>query len=189
MIKYLVILILIIVALSAVYAFNKSKTDQEMLPSLYDYKFSLNDLNGNPIDFSQFKGKKLLLVNVASECGFTPQYADLQKLHETFGDKVTVIGLPCNQFGNQEPGTPQQIQQFCSVNYGVNFLMTEKIDVKGENQHALYKWLTDEKLNGYKNSSIKWNFQKYLIDENGKLINIYYSITKPMSDSITKNLQ
>jgi len=189
MIKYIVILILIIVALITIYAFNKSKTHQEMLPSLYDYKFSINDLNGNPIDFSQFKGKKLFLVNVASECGFTPQYKELQQLHETYGDKVTVIGLPCNQFGNQEPGTPQQIEEFCSLNYGVTFLMSEKIDVKGENIHPLYKWLTDKELNGYKSSTVKWNFQKYLLDENGKMIDFYYSITKPMSDNITKNLQ
>jgi glutathione peroxidase len=126
---------------------------------------------------------------VASECGFTPQYADLQNLSETYKDKLVVIGVPCNQFGNQEPGTSEEIQTFCSVNYGVEFLMTEKIEVKGENQHPLYQWLTNKELNGVKNSTVKWNFQKYLVDEEGNYIDYYYSVTKPLSSKITKHLQ
>jgi len=170
-----------------IYAYAKPKKQIENQPSIYDSAFAINDLNGNPIDLKKFKGKKILFVNVASECGFTPQYADLQKLHETYSDQVTVIGLPCNQFGKQEPGTPEEIHEFCSVNFGVTFLLTEKIEVKGDNQHPLYQWLTDEKKNGLKNSSVKWNFQKYLLDENGRLIDVYYSITKPLSDSITQH--
>ena len=170
-----------------IYAYAKPKKQIENQPSIYDSAFAINDLNGNPIDLKKFKGKKILFVNVASECGFTPQYADLQKLHETYSDQVTVIGLPCNQFGKQEPGTPEEIHEFCSVNFGVTFLMTEKIEVKGDNQHPLYQWLTDEKKNGLKNSSVKWNFQKYVLDENGRLIDVYYSITKPLSDSITQH--
>lgn len=154
--------------------------------SLYDIK--INSLTGDPIDLSSFKGKKILFVNTASECGFTPQYKGLQQLHETYKDKLVVIGLPCNQFGNQEPGTASEIQTFCSSNYGVDFLMTEKIDVKGDNQHELYKWLTNKEINGNKSSSVKWNFQKYLIDEEGRFIDVFYSMTKPMSNKITNYL-
>ena len=186
MLKTTLLVLAVIVIGIIVYAFSGKKYSQNQ-PSLYDYSFKINDLDGNPIDFSQFKGKKLLLVNTASKCGFTPQYEELQKLHETYGSKVTVIGLPCNQFANQEPGTPEEIHEFCSLNYGVSFLMTEKIDVKGENQHPLYKWLTEEELNGLQSSSVKWNFQKYLLDENGRLIDVYYSATKPLSESITQH--
>lgn len=159
---------------------------QTMKTALYDIK--IKGADQKEIDFSQFKGKKILFVNVASECGFTPQYEGLQKLYETYKDDLMVIGVPCNQFGGQEPGTLAQIQTFCSTNYGVTFMLTEKVDVKGANQHPLYKWLTDKELNGVKSSSVKWNFQKYLIDENGELIDYYFSITKPMSSKITKHL-
>lgn len=162
-------------------------TPKEPKTSIYDIK--INSLAGDTINLADFKGKKILLVNTASECGFTPQYKDLQKLHETYEDKLVVIGLPCNQFGGQEPGTATDIQTFCQVNYGVDFLMTEKIDVKGNNQHPLYKWLTNKELNGNKSSTVKWNFQKYLIDEDGKFIDVFYSITKPMSSKITKYLE
>ncbi|MBL4605714.1 MAG: glutathione peroxidase [Flavobacteriaceae bacterium] len=152
------------------------------------YHIKINSLQGSPIDFSEYKGKKVLFVNVASKCGFTPQYKDLQKLHNEYQNKLVVIGVPCNQFGKQEPGNSDQIQEFCKVNYGVSFLITEKIEVKGNNQHPLYSWLTKKVENGKKNSSVKWNFQKYLIDEQGKLIDYYYSITKPTSSKITKQL-
>ncbi|UMB62255.1 glutathione peroxidase [Lutibacter sp. A80] len=154
--------------------------------SLYD--ISINSITGEQINFKDFKGKKILFVNTASECGFTGQYEGLEKLHQTYKDKLVVIGLPCNQFGGQEPGTLTEIQTFCTQNYGVTFLMTEKIDVKGDNQHPLYAWLTKKELNGVKSSSVKWNFQKYLIDENGNYIDFYYSLTKPMSSKITKQL-
>lgn len=154
--------------------------------SLYDVK--INDLTGNPIDLSSFKGKKILFVNVASECGFTPQYEELQKLSDTYKDKLVVIGVPCNQFGGQEPGSPSQIQNFCKINYGVTFLLTEKINVKGEQQHPLYQWLTKKENNNKINSSVKWNFQKYIVDENGNLVDYFYSVTKPMSSKITKLL-
>ena len=160
--------------------FMKSK------PSIYD--ISINSLNGEKIDLSAFKGKKILIVNTASECGFTKQYADLQKLHEKYQDKLVIIGVPCNQFGGQEPGNAQEIKSFCQVNYGVTFLMTEKVDVKGEGQHPLYQWLTKKELNGVKSSSVKWNFQKYLINEQGNFMDYYFSITNPMSAKITKQL-
>lgn len=159
-----------------------------MKPQASIYDISLTSLNGEKIDLSAFKGKKILIVNTASECGFTKQYADLQKLHEKYHDKLVIIGVPCNQFGGQEPGNAQEIKTFCQVNYGVTFLMTEKVDVKGENQHPLYQWLTKKELNGVKSSSVKWNFQKYLIDEQGNLLDYYFSITNPMSPKITKQL-
>jgi len=160
-----------------------------MKPKASIYDISIKSLSGEKIDLAKFKGKKILFVNTASECGFTKQYADLQKLHEAYKDKLVVIGVPCNQFGGQEPGTLSQIQSFCEVNYGVTFLMTEKVDVKGDNQHPLYAWLTNKELNGVKSSSVKWNFQKYLIDENGKYIDFYYSLTKPMNSKITNHLK
>jgi glutathione peroxidase len=153
------------------------------------YKVKINDLNGQLIDFNQAKGKKLLIVNTASKCGFTNQYAELQNLHEHYSESLVVLGVPCNQFGKQEPGNAAEINDFCELNYGVSFTLTEKVDVKGAKQHPLYAWLTQKKLNGVKNSSVKWNFQKYLIDEEGKLIDFYYSITKPMSSKIINKLQ
>ena len=158
----------------------------EIKPSIYDVE--MNSLKGDSLKFKAFSGKKLLIINVASECGFTKQYEELQQLHETYKDQLVVIGVPCNQFGGQEPGTADDIQSFCKINYGVTFPLTEKIDVKGEQQHPLYQWLTQKTLNGKKSSSVKWNFQKYLIDEEGNLIDYYYSITKPMSKKITKHL-
>ena len=152
------------------------------------YEIALNTLHGGVFDWSSCKGKKILIVNTASECGFTKQYEDLQKLYEVYGDKLQVIGVPCNQFGKQEPGDGEEIQEFCKLNFGVSFPLTEKMEVKGSNQHLLYKWLTNKDYNGKKSSSVKWNFQKYLIDENGDLIDFYYSITKPMSKKILNHL-
>lgn len=169
--------------------FNNLKTNKSMQASASLYDISINSLTGEAIDLSSFKGKKILIVNTASECGFTGQYEGLQELYNTYKDKLVVIGVPCNQFGGQEPGTATEIQSFCKQNYGVTFLMTEKVDVKGENQHPLYKWLTSKELNGVSSSSVKWNFQKYLIDEKGNLIDYYYSITSPTSTKITKHLK
>ena len=154
--------------------------------SIYDIE--INSLQGKPINFSLFKGKKILFVNVASKCGFTPQYKELQKLHNLYEESLVVIGVPCNQFGKQEPGNSSEINEFCQVNYGVSFLITEKISVIGKEQHPLYRWLTDKNENGRKNSSVKWNFQKYLISEDGELIDYYYSMTSPTSSKIKKHL-
>jgi len=153
------------------------------------YNIEMNSLQNNPIQFSDFKGKHILFVNVASKCGFTPQYQDLEKLHQEYKDSIVVIGVPCNQFGKQEPGSADEIQEFCQVNYGVSFLITEKVDVKGQNQHPLYTWLTNKEYNGKKSSSVKWNFQKYLVSPEGNLIDYYFSITKPTSSKITKHLK
>ncbi|MAD97016.1 MAG: glutathione peroxidase [Flavobacteriaceae bacterium] len=155
--------------------------------SIYDIK--IDSLQGKPVDLNSYKGKHILFVNVASKCGFTPQYRDLEKLYQEYQDKLMVIGVPCNQFGNQEPGSSSEIQEFCQVNYGVSFLITEKVDVKGGNQHPLYSWLTKKDQNSKKSSTVRWNFQKYLVDDEGNLVDYYYSITKPTSSKITKHLK
>jgi len=171
------------------YFINRNKPAKLMQETASIYNISINSLTGEPIDLSQFKGKKILIVNTASECGFTGQYEGLQELYDTYKDKLVIIGVPCNQFGGQEPGSAKEIESFCQVNYGVTFLMTEKVDVKGENQHELYNWLTNKELNGVSSSTVKWNFQKYLIDEEGHFVDYYYSITKPLSSKITDHLK
>ena len=152
------------------------------------YDIDLNNIDGVNIDLSKFKGKYILFVNVASNCGFTKQYADLEKLYQQYKQELVVIGLPCNQFGGQEPGNSIEIKQFCQKNYGVSFPITEKINVKGENIHQLYSWLTDKEKNGNTNSNVKWNFQKYLVGRSGELINYFYSTTNPLSNKITSLL-
>ena len=173
-------LILIIMAIISYTSSNAQK-------SIYD--IAINDIGGNSIDLNEFKGKHILFVNVASECGFTPQYEGLEELHQQFKEGLVVIGLPCNQFGGQEPGVEKEIQQFCVKNFGVSFLMTEKIEVKGENKHPIYNWLTEKKINGKSSSSVKWNFQKYIVDGEGDFVNYFYSTTKPMSTKITSILK
>jgi glutathione peroxidase len=153
------------------------------------YNIEISKLDGNTLDLNEFKGKYILIVNVASECGFTGQYKELEELYKTYHDKLMVIGVPCNQFGSQEPGNADQIQNFCKKNFGVSFILTEKINVKGNEQHKLYQWLTSKELNATFDSSVKWNFQKYLLSPKGQLIDVFYSITKPMSKKIIKHLK
>ncbi|MGB2129537.1 MAG: glutathione peroxidase [Flavicella sp.] len=153
------------------------------------YEIELITSRGNNLDLSAYKGKKILFVNVASKCGFTPQYEGLERLYQKYKDNFVIIGLPCNQFGKQEPGNNDEILEFCSINYGVSFPISEKVKVKGSNQHPIYRWLTDRALNGKSNSTVKWNFQKYLVDENGYLLDYFYSITKPNSTKITSYLR
>jgi glutathione peroxidase len=148
--------------------------------SLYDFK--MNAIDGEPIDFSIYKGKTLLIVNTASECGFTPQYEELQKLHELHGDKITVLGFPANNFGGQEPGTNMEIAAFCQKNYGVSFQMFEKISVKGDDQHALYQWLKEKT-----GQEPTWNFCKYLVKPDGT-VKFFDSKVKPMDTQITAAL-
>ena len=151
--------------------------------SIYDYK--IKALNSEEyIDLSQFKGKKMLLVNVASKCGYTYQYEDLQRLQDTYGESLVIIGFPCNQFLFQESGSEASISAFCKKNYGVTFPMTTKIKVKGKDKHPIYQWLTSEELNGVSDYSVSWNFNKFLVDEHGKLIAHYPSSVKPMDSQI-----
>lgn len=153
------------------------------------HQFSLQKLNSNEIiDMSAFKGKKVLVVNVASQCGYTPQYDDLQEFYKSYSDKIVVVGVPCNQFGGQEPGSEAEIQNFCKSNYGVNFPMTTKVDVKGSNQHPMYKWLTSRALNNVDDYSVSWNFNKFLIDEDGNLIGYFPSNVNPFDDAILSKL-
>jgi len=155
--------------------------------SFYDIK--LNDINGKQIDLKSFEDKYILFVNVASKCGFTSQYTDLEKLHQQYQNDLVVIGLPCNQFGGQEPGDAEEIKNFCSSNYGVTFIISEKIEVKGEGMHPLYQWLTQKDLNGKTSSTVKWNFQKYLVNKSGELLNYFYSMTGPLSNKITSLIE
>ena len=166
-----------------------NKPNQEMvlnnLPTQNFDNFSIAALNNDKIiNMRDYQGKKILMVNVASRCGYTSQYVDLQKLHELHGDIVQVIGLPCNQFLGQEPGTNSEIAQFCQKNYQITFPLTDKIQVRGEGQHPLYRWLTNKNLNGLDDFSVSWNFNKFLIDENGNLINHFGSSVKPLSEEL-----
>jgi len=167
--------------------FSKTSNQNDEVSSIFNIE--INTLQNKPIRLLDFKGKHLLFVNVASKCGFTPQYKELQKLQETYENKLQIIGVPCNQFGKQEPGDSQVIQEFCEINYGVSFLITEKVAVKGKDAHPLYQWLTKKQKNGVRNSSVKWNFQKYLVSPEGKLIDYYFSTTKPSNTKITKHLK
>ncbi|TAH24902.1 MAG: glutathione peroxidase [Cytophagales bacterium] len=148
------------------------------------YEFKIKSIDGKEIDFSQYKGKKILIVNTASECGYTPQYSELQKLHETHGDKVVVLGFPCNDFGGQEPGAEKDIKSFCQKNYGVSFQLFEKVHVKGANIAPIYQWLTNKSKNGWNDKAPAWNFNKYLINEKGELIKYYPSSVAPMSKEL-----
>jgi glutathione peroxidase len=150
--------------------------------SIYDFK--MNTIDGEEISMSKFKGKKMLIVNVASKCGYTPQYKELQELQEKYGNKITIVAFPANNFGAQEPGSGGEIKEFCKKNYGVTFQMMEKISVKGEDMHPLYQWLSKKELNGTCNDAPKWNFCKYLIDENGKILKFFSSKVDPMSEEI-----
>ncbi len=149
------------------------------------YDFTVQDINGEDYPLSQFKGKKVLVVNTASKCGLTPQYEGLQDLYEKYGgDKFVIIGFPANNFFKQEPGSNEEIATFCSINYGVSFPMMSKISVKGSDQHPLYKWLTSKKENGVEDSKVTWNFQKYMIDEEGQLVGHFSPKTKPGNEKL-----
>ena len=149
------------------------------------YDFSLNYLDGKPIDWSAFRGKKILLVNVASQCGLTPQYTQLQELNEKFGGaSFTILGVPCNDFAGQEPGTAEEIATFCSTNYGVSFPLSEKVHTIGEEIHPIYEWLKEQT-----GTEVSWNFQKYLVDENGKLVGVFAPKIKPDSPELISAIE
>ena len=148
------------------------------------YIFKVKTLEGGNFDFSTLKGKKVMVVNTASKCGFTPQYKELEAVYKEYGENLVIIGFPANNFLSQEPGTASDIRKFCNDTYGITFPLMEKISVKGDDMHPLYKWLTSKNLNGVMDSDVKWNFQKYLIDENGKLVDVIYSKEKPNSDKV-----
>ncbi|HMF29507.1 MAG TPA: glutathione peroxidase [Candidatus Cybelea sp.] len=152
------------------------------------YSFSARALNGEPISFERYRGRPLLIVNTASECGFTPQYAGLQQVYQQYAARgLEVLGFPCNQFGKQEPGDAQQIGSFCERNFGVSFQMFEKIDVNGSAAHPLFKHLKDEAPGVLGLEAIKWNFTKFLVDRNGKVVKRYAPTTKP--ETLTDDIE
>jgi glutathione peroxidase len=185
-----IIALLVIVVLAAI-SWKSKKTDKKVYVATKPgalYTFKVKTIEGQEITLEKFKGKKLLLVNVASECGYTPQYKNLQALHEKYKDKLVVIGFPANNFGGQEPGNATEIKGFCQKNYGVTFPMMDKISVKGDDAHPLYKWLSNKEENGVTSDAPKWNFCKYLIDEKGNIIKFFSSKVDPMSEEITSLL-
>jgi glutathione peroxidase len=160
-------------------------TNAQVPQTFYDFKVTAID--GKEFDFSGLRGKKVMIVNTASKCGNTPQYSDLEKLYKLYGsEKFVIIGFPANNFLWQEPGSDSEIREFCTKNYGVTFPMMSKISVKGKDTHPLYQWLTKKEYNGVTDSEVKWNFQKYLIDEKGKLVRVIPPKTNPMDDEIVK---
>lgn len=166
---------------------TKTATMENAKTSIYEIK--LKTIDGKEVTLEQYKGKKILIVNTASECGYTPQYKELEELHKKYKDKLVVLGFPANDFGGQEPGTNKDIATFCERNYGVTFQLFEKIPVTGANKHPLYQWLTDKNKNGWNTEAPNWNFCKYLIDEKGELVKFFSSAVKPMSDEITGALK
>lgn len=152
------------------------------------YSFTVDGLEGQKINMSDFKGKKILIVNTASKCGYTPQYKELETLYKEYGDKLVVIGFPANNFGSQEPGTNEEIGAFCEKNYGVTFPMAAKISVKGDDMAPIYQWLTQKSKNGVLDAEIAWNFNKFLLDENGKMIAYFPSKVTPLSEEIISKL-
>jgi glutathione peroxidase len=178
--KLINISILVFAALLLFPAFSAGQTQ-----NFYD--FTVKDIDGEDFSFEQLKGKKVIVVNVASKCGYTPQYEQLQELYETFNEgDFTIIAFPANNFMGQESGTDEEIKVFCSENYGVSFPVMSKISVKGKDMHEVYQWLTSKELNGVEDSSVKWNFQKYLISEDGKLVKVFNPKTKPDDPEIIK---
>jgi glutathione peroxidase len=154
--------------------------------SIYDFK--VEGLEGGTIDLAAYKGKKIMIVNTASKCGNTPQYAELEQLYEKYKDKLVIIGFPANNFGSQEPGSNTDIKEFCTRNYGVTFPMAAKVSVKGDDIAPIYQYLNNEAKKLGIEDPVKWNFTKFLIDENGKLITVIHNKTKPMSEDVLKYL-
>ncbi|MBP6430614.1 MAG: glutathione peroxidase [Ferruginibacter sp.] len=152
------------------------------------YAFKVAGLEGGKINFAKYKGKKILIVNTASKCGYTPQYKDLEALYQKYKDKLVIVGFPANNFGGQEPGTNTEIKEFCTKTYSVTFPMAAKVSVKGDDMAPIYKWLCSKELNGVLDAEIKWNFGKFLLDENGNMIAYFPSKVTPMSEEITSKL-
>jgi len=186
-----IIPLFLLIFITSLYSFfwrdSEQKDVSDFSQSIYDY--SAQSIDGDPISISQYKGKKILIVNVASRCGYTPQYEELQMLSEQYGDEIEILGFPANDFLWQEPATNDKIKQFCSTKYNVSFPMFGKISVKkSKDQHPIYTWLSNKNLNGWNDQAPSWNFYKYLIDENGKLIEYYSAKINPLNDAILKHL-
>ncbi len=187
--------LLIILGVATLSLFARFKCNEQPIinpsemPSNF-HEFKIAALEGaDSIDFANYKGKYILCVNVASKCGYTPQYKGLQELYEKNSDKLVIVGFPCNQFLGQEPGTSEEISDFCEKNYGVTFPLTTKISVKGKEQHPIYSWLTMKSLNGKQDENVKWNFHKFLISPNGEWLAAFSSNVEPDSPEIAKYLK
>ena len=167
-----------------IFKVNETAPDDGILSSNSFYSLSAVDIDGNLINFNKYKGKKLLIVNVASKCGYTHQYKDLQELHKKYNDKITILAFPSNNFGFQEPGSNDQIETFCEKNYGVEFQLFEKSNVRGKKINDVYKWLSSIDENGWNDKSPRWNFFKYLVDVDGSLKAVYSSNTNPLDNEI-----
>ena len=168
-----------------IFKVNDKAPDNKMIVNENNfYTLSAKDIDGKSIDFSKFNGKKVLIVNVASKCGYTSQYKDLQELHNKYNDKIAILAFPSNNFGFQEPGSNIQIEEFCETNYGIEFQLFEKSDVRGKNINSVYRWLSSIDDNGWNDKSPRWNFFKYLIDETGNLKAVYSSNVNPLDDEI-----
>ena len=181
MVQYIILIFLFVIT-------GLSEDSPQLEPQSF-YDFHAQDIEGNIVSMNDFKGKKVLVVNVASHCGYTPQYKGLQTLYETYHDSLVVLGFPSNDFLWQEPGSNTEIKKFCQTNYGVTFPMFSKIHVKGRKQHPIYDWLSDSKLNGWNDDSPGWNFNKYLLDEKGAIIEFYGADVEPLDTLITRHLQ
>ena len=179
------LLILLAIGLSA-WKLHKSSAIYAPQPAMENFHdLSATTLEGAPYSFDQLKGKRVLIVNTASRCGFTPQYADLEQLNKEYGgDDFVILGFPCNQFGRQEPGSSGEIATFCEKNYGVSFQMMEKVDVKGANAHPVYQWLSEKARNGVEDHKVAWNFHKFLVDEEGRLVASLRSGVSPLDATI-----
>lgn len=176
--------------LSAMFSNSLSDNDGvKVSPPQSIHAFKVKSIDGKTIHFADYKGKKILVVNVASQCGYTRQYEGLQKLYVTYKDKLVVVGFPANNFGQQEPGSNEEIQEFCKARFGVTFPLAAKSDVIGENTNEVYKWLCNKSQNGVLDATIKWNFNKFLLDENGKLLAYFPSKTEPDDPAILKYLK
>jgi len=186
--KHLFLLIACITITSGLSAQKLEAGKKRTAMTIYDFK--VTDISGKTFDLASLKGKKVMIVNTASQCGFTPQYASLEKLYKVYKDRnFVIIGFPSNDFAGQEPGSDAEIKAFCQKNYGVSFPLMSKVDVKGEGMIPLYKFLTRKDLNGFSDSDVKWNFQKYLIDENGRLVKILEPGTAPDDEFVIKWLE
>jgi glutathione peroxidase len=191
--KILFIVLLIVAAGISSFAFiqNRKNTKARLIaqtPTSF-YELSYTDIDGKPVKLSDFKGKYVMVVNVASKCGNTPQYAGLQSLYEKHKDKLVIIGFPCNQFLGQEPGSETEIEEFCTKNYGVTFPLASKVDVKGKDQHPIYTWLTSKSLNGVNDASVGWNFHKFIIGKNGEWLASIGNRVDPLSAEIEAYLK
>ncbi|OHX66327.1 glutathione peroxidase [Flammeovirga pacifica] len=193
--KFLTILTVTSLALLACTRVHKTSPEEISLDDDYRkrespfYSFKMKKLNGEVLDFQSLKGKKILIVNTASKCGYTPQYEALQELHEKYGEELVILGFPCNQFGGQEPGSSEEIASFCKINYGVTFTMMEKVNVKKkDDQSPLYRWLSDPDENGWNDEAPSWNFCKYYINEKGELKDFFNSNIKPMDEEVIKSI-